>query len=589
MIGLESDAARRRWATLAVFGLALVVRLLFWQATPDRGWPHSVLYKGDAVVWTDYAAALAGGEAFEAGLPLRPPGNAYLLSFLGVDARAGAGGAKLAWCLLGALVAAVFYRAALAAFGPGVALIVGLWSALSTGLMVLSTSLNNETPYLVLVGLILLLAPRLAQRPSTGWLLAWGALHGTACLMRVEHLLFAGAAMAWLVAVRWRETGRRSRGLRLGKLGWPVAVAFVLVLTPWHLGAWRTIRDFNQVEARLPPAGEAAQRRIEDATAGLRWTPEALEEHARLPAFARRAAGNFVAATVLVRGGREVRGEDFGILEEAFGSRPRPLQARPFVALYGPLNFYLANRAGAPAGFDPDGLDRLPPLVGGVERYPRALLAGLPPRELNFSYPPHVEIVTDGYRLGREWIRAQPAEFLRLAVGRLDIAWRGAALGWTGRGLPWGLAGERRAVDITVPGGAGFAIWRWALLGISVVGAWGAHRRPVLILWLLFVAGKALAVAGFFGYARHGATLVPVVAALSALGAAAIWRRAGGAPLVGRTALRAVAVVAILGLGIEAHRYLRPPTILVDGHRIGVRDPHPVGQHFDRRLDLARR
>ena len=61
MTSLAPPTATRRWLTLAVFTLALVARLLFWQATPDRGWPHSALYKGDAVVWTDYAAALSRG------------------------------------------------------------------------------------------------------------------------------------------------------------------------------------------------------------------------------------------------------------------------------------------------------------------------------------------------------------------------------------------------------------------------------------------------------------------------------------------------------------------------------------------------
>ncbi|MFQ5351201.1 MAG: hypothetical protein ACE5EG_12230, partial [Thermoanaerobaculia bacterium] len=476
----DLSTAARRWLTLAVFAVALAVRLLFWQATPDRAWPHSVLYKGDAVVWTDYATSLARGADFEAGLPLRPPGNAYLLRWLGVDGRQDVGGAKLAWCVLGAAVAAIFYRAALAAFGSAVALAVGLWSALSTGLLMLSTSLNNENPYLVLVGLILLAAPRLAAQPSPGRLLAWGGLHGLACLVRVEHLLFALAAFGWLAVVRWREGPAKLGMQRLAKLAVPSAIGFCVVLAPWHLSAWETIGEFNRVEAELPAAVEAAQRRIEEATEGIRWTSEALAARDRLPAFARRAAGNFVAATVLIRGGREVGAGELTILEEAFGSRPRALPSHPFVALYGPLNFYLANRDGAPAGFDPDGLDRRPSLAGGIDRYPQALLAGLPPRDLNFAYPPHVEVVTDGYRLGWRWIRAHPSEFLRLAVARLDVAWRGAALGWTGRGLPWGLAGERRAVDLTVPGGTGFALWRWLLAALCLGGIWCGRREPLL-------------------------------------------------------------------------------------------------------------
>ena len=216
-------------------------------------------------------------------------------------------------------------------------------------------------------------------------------------------------------------------------------------------------------------------------------------------------------------------------------------------------------------------------------------LSGLPPRELNFSYPPHVEMVTDGYRLGLEWIRDHPGAFARRVAARLDIAWRGAALGWTGRGLPWGLAGERRAVDLTVPDGSGYAIWRWLLLGACLAGAWVGRRNGLLCLWLLFGAVKVVAVAAFFGYARHGATLIPLVAALAALGVADIWRRAGVSPLEPRAALKVAAVIAVLGLGIEVHRYLRPPSLVIDERAIGRRDPHPLGDHVDRRVDLTGR
>lgn len=36
---------------LAVSVGALCSRLIFLAASPDRSWPHSVWYEGDAVVW----------------------------------------------------------------------------------------------------------------------------------------------------------------------------------------------------------------------------------------------------------------------------------------------------------------------------------------------------------------------------------------------------------------------------------------------------------------------------------------------------------------------------------------------------------
>lgn len=580
-----SPPAPRRGLTLAVFAVSLAARLLYWQATPDRDWPHSALYKGDALVWSDYAAALGGGPPLELGLPLRPPGNGYLLHWLGVDGRQDAATAKPVWCLLGALVVTLFYRAALAAFGAGTALAAALWCAFSNALLILSTSLNNETPYLAVVAAILLLTPPLGETGTPGRALGWGALNGLACLLRVEHLLFVVLAGAWLL---WRRRGRRHRLRRTARLAAPLAAGFVAVLLPWHLAAWRTIADFNRQPPRLDPAGEAAQRGVEQAIAGLRWTDEAEAERDRLPAFARRAAANFVAATVLVRGGSEVRGADFGILEEAFGSRPRPLPERPFVALYGPLNFYLANRAGAPPGFDPDGIDRPPRLAGGIERYPRALLGGLPPPQLNFFYPPHVEMITDGYRLGGEWIRRHPGEFLRRAGARLDILWQGAALGWTGRNLPWGGDGLRRAVDLRVPRGAVFAAWRIALLALAAAGVWLARGSPALIPWLAFTVSKLAAAALFFGYARHGATLVPVVAVLAAIALTALARRlTAGRPVAPRRLLAAAAAVAALALGVELERFLRPPEIAIDGRPVTGDDPVPLGDHRDRRITMG--
>ena len=579
-----SPAAPRRWLTLAVFAVSLTVRLLYWQATPDRGWPHSALYKGDALVWSDYAASLARGEPFELGLPLRPPGNGYLLRWLGVEGRHDAAAAKALWCLLGAAAVALFYRAALTAFGPAPALLAALWCAFSSALLMLSTSLNNETPYLVLMAAILLLVPRLAEAPTSGRAIAWGSLNGLACLVRVEHLLFVLVAAGWLVWWRWRREPLRHRR-RPAWLAASMGAGFVVVMAPWHLSAWAAIRDFNRQPPRLERAAEAAQRGIERATSELTWTADALAESRRLPAFARRAATNFVAATVLVRGGDEVRKDDFAILDEAFGSRPRPLQRWPFVALYGPLNFYLANRPGAPPGFDPDGLDRPPLLAGGAERFPLALLAGLPPRELSLFYPPHLEMVTDGYRLGLGWIFGHPGAFLRRAGARLDILWQGAALGWTGRGLPWGAGGLRRAVDLTVPGGAAYAAWRIALLALAVAGAWLARDTAALAPWLAFAAAKLAAAALFFGYARHGATLVPVVAVLAAIALSRL-----GSHLVGhshrRRLLATVGLLAAVGLGVEAQRWLRPPAVAIDGRPVTREDPIPAAEHRDRRIEM---
>lgn len=570
------------WVAYAVFGCALLARLAYWQATPDRDWPHSVSYKGDAIVWSAYSAALERGQAFELGLPLRPPGNGYLLSWIGVAGPEDVARAKLVWCLLGALAVTLFYRAALNAFGPLPALVVALWCAVSKALLVLSTSLNNETPYLVLVGFLLLLAPR-AARGGSGVLLLWGGLHGLACLVRVEHLLFV---LLVLLGWGWRAVRDPADGPRPAALArrlMPLGAGFALVLLPWHLASWQAIDEFNHRAQPLSAGAEAAQAGIERSLAHLEWTHEAERERRELPAFARRSAANFVAATVAWRGGRQVTAADFDLLEQAFGSRPRPLGAHPFVTLYGPLNFYLAQRVGAPAGFDPRGLDRPPPLAGGAGRYPTPLLGGLPPPELNFNYPPHVEIVNEGYRLGLEAIAAQPTAALRRALARLDIAWQGASLGWTGYGVPWGASGLRRAVDMAVPQGRLFALWRAALAVLCAAALWRARGLPQLWPWAFLALYKLAAAALFFGYARHGATAVPAVALLVGLLVAPALERRFAAD---RRWLWVVVATAGLALAIEGWRLARPPQLLLDDRAIESGAPFPADDHLDRELSV---
>jgi hypothetical protein len=593
----QHTTTRKRWLGATVFAVALMARLLFWSASPDEKWPHSAFFKGDAIVWSDYAAALASNEEFELGLPLRPPANAYLLAALGVEGRADAWRVKPVWCLLGALAVLLFFRAAVAGFGLGVGLVVALWSSFSSSMLVLSTSLNNETPYLVLIGLLVLTAQNLAERASSGNRIAWGALNALACLFRAEHLVFFVLGTAWLSLRNSKRIRSKHLIRKLGGQLAPTLAAFVLVLLPWHLHAWKAIADFNTQEVALDPAGEAAQRSVEQATRGLQWTRGAEAARAELPGFARRSAANFVAATVLVRGGQEVDTGDFEILEQAFGYRPQPLSSHPFVALYGPLNFYLANRDGAPAGFDAGGLDRLPTLEGGISRYPRALLAGLPPPDLSFYYPPHVELVTNGYRLGSEWIRSNPGAFAHRALEKLDILWQGAALGWTGYDLPWGMNGTRRAVDLAVPYGTAFGIWRWVLLLACIAGlgsVWRPDRRrsaqamdrsqsaaAALTPWLLLPATKLVATLLFFGYARHGAALVPIVALLVGF---ALDRALRFEAQPARGLLVGAAIVAALGLGIESVRWIAPPDLTLDGVSIERGDPHPLGDHLDRQL-----
>ena len=572
-----------RRQVVALFALALAARLLFLYATPDSAWAGSALYKGDAALWLEWAAALEQGRAFELGLPLRPPGMAYLVAALGSGSAAAVPWLKLLWCLLGAAAVALFAAAARQSFGARVGWASGLLCAFSTGLLALSTSLNSETPYLALVGASFLFHPALLAARRV-WLFApWAALHAVACLIRVEHLALFLLLAGWLALRRWRGESKPSA---LAAAGLAAAIGFLAPLAPWHLHAWRALARFNHGGATTGAAERQAVAEVEQAVSGLRWEESARRARDELPAFARRQAALFVAATVAYRGATVVRGADFSLLDEAFGCRPRPLPARPFVALYGPLSFALAHHPRAGAGFSRAALNEPPPLAGGAGRYPPALVAGLPPPNLALVYPPHACLVADGYRHGWRSIRAQPAAALRRAGEAMRLFWAGAALGLTGRGLPLGLDGLRRPVDLAVPEPRpAVTLWRLASLAVCGLGVVAARQRAALAPWLLLLASKLLVTVLFFGYARQGAACIPALAPLAAL-AIDRWLLVPAARRSARAPRLAAALLVLLGLGMEAQRFLDPPVLRLDGSPITARDPLAAEDHAAHRLTV---
>jgi hypothetical protein len=568
-----ADRRPVRRLALAIFATALICRLLFWRATPDRDWAWTAFFKGDAPLWLEYARAIELGDPFELGLPIHPPGAAWLVAFLWNGLPSGVAFLRFAWAALGALVPLLVFLAANRSFGLRVATVAGVWTAISTGLLVLSTSINNETPYLVLAIGALWFMEDLRERPTAGRLALWSVVNAVACLFRVEHVLFYVVALVF-IAIGWaRKSTPRAAS-------W-VAVSlpfFALPLLPWHLSAWSAIGRFNDEPRQLTPVEESAVAAVEGATSGIPWNEEARQKRDELPAFLRRTASAFVVATVAYRGGREVRGENFRILEQAFGYFPRPLARRPFVSSYGPLNFYLANNAEAAGGFDRSPLARPPPLEGGAPSYPRALVAGLPPGDLSFVYPPHLRLFNEGYSLGWAWIARHPGDFTRLAAKKLAIFWSGAASGLTGWSFPVGLSGVRRPVDVVTPGDdAAATIWRIALLLASAAGVVAGRRNRALVPWLLFLATRVAATVLFFGYGRQGATAIPVLAVLLGLAA----ERAVPA----RAARLAIPVLAI-GVALEAARFVSKPELRLDGAVVGRSDPHPPDEHEAHDLEV---
>lgn len=583
------------WIGVVLFILALALRVLFLQATDDATGPYSPYYKGDTPTWLDYAAAIRSSATFDLGLPLRPPGVAYAVAVLWNGQADGFLYLRLTWCLLGAAVVALLFMAVLRSFDLRVAVFTALFAAASTGLMIVSTSPNNEIPYLLLVFGSFIAWEEARHRPRLHSLFAWSALNGLACLIRVEHVLFFALVSAYL-AWSW------SRGQKDQTL-WKQSFArlalmlgfFILPLIPWHVHTWSQIENFNTKPLALDTATDRAYLQLEQSLAGLAWSKDADQELAALPVFSQRTMASFVAATVAMRGGAELNGDDFMIIDEAFGSRPEPVAAYPFVSVYGGLNFYLANNPQATGGFSRAPLDDPPPLTGGREAYPGFLINGLPPPDLTLSYPPHLEALNHGYRLGLDWLLEHPGDFAALALKKLSRFWAGISMGFTGYNLPLGLSGTRGIADMVVPEySTGVAAWRWAGFAVLLLALWSARRHAALVPWLLLAATKLITTVGFYGYAREGVVLIPVFALLTALLVMRELPRHAwfpfhftGSPDTGKW-LRISFFIALALIVVEGSRWMSKPVLMLDGRQVGVDEPFSTTQYRQRQLKVSR-
>lgn len=577
---------------IAFFLAALLVRVLFLFATPDFSGPSSPYYKGDTFVWLEYAAAIQSSNPYNHGLPLRPPGIAFLVAHLWGDHALGFIGLKLVWATMGAASVAFFYLAIARSFDSIAATIAALLMTAYTGLIIVATAPNNETPYLLLISLSLYLCRSLLSQPTWRVLLYWSILNGIACLIRVEHLLFFALCSLWLFW-SWAHPRRQPSGWRrASQMAAFSGTLFILTLVPWHLYAWSQVDKFNHSPLPLNQQAEQAYQGLENNLSVMRWTPDATAQSNSLPLFTQRTLTNFVAATVATRGRLTVTSDDFKIIDDAFGYHPKPLRPYPFVAMYGGLNFYLANNSYATGGFSLAALNDAPPLLGGHDQYPAFLIDGLPPPDLTFSYPPHLQAINSGYSLGWQWIRNHPLQAAELLTKKLDLFWGGVSMGFTGYSFPVGISGMRNAVDIVTPEpDLVLRIWQCTGFLILIAGIWAGRRNKNLYPWLILLVTKLTTTILFYGYAREGVVVFPIFALLFALLVTrllSLYFANSNIRIDGSRHVFRVGAALLLGflILVESVRFILAPTILIDEYEVGVADPFPASESESHRLTV---
>ncbi len=522
---------------LAIFLVAWGTRLLFLWSSPDRAWPHSILYEGDAPVWVEWARELARGRPFEFDLPLRAPGAAYLLHWLG----GGLAGddfvrLKVVWCAASALTCALLFAAVRDSLGARTAWIAGGLCAFSFSAYVLATSLNNEAWYGLGVVALVAATQRFHARPTWFTAAALGLLHGALTLLRAEHTLLLAAMLLYGLARGRRDA--RTIGPRLAL----VAAVAIATCLPWSLRGSAAVERFNTTLRRPIPFAQVSPP----------WDASARAALDELPAFARE--GCFLHLSDLARAaGKAVvtRADVDAFFRDTFGYRPEPLSRWTLVSSKGALDFALANHPGSRGGFSRAALgDRF-------DADP----------EFSFGRPSHLELYNHGLRIGLGWIAADLPGWFALAGRKFARFADGATLGFTAFNVPCGREGQRRPVDMFTRAAGACGAFQFLAVAVILAGIALAVRRGIAGIWLVIVAYKLAVTLLFYGYARQAASIQPAFLVFAALALSTLWMALEArAPWLRAHAARIGCALVGAALALEISAFAARPGTAITAH-----------------------
>lgn len=176
-------------------------------------------------------------------------------------------------------------------------------------------------------------------------------------------------------------------------------------------------------------------------------------------------------------------------------SLAEPLPTLVPITLYGKINLAMANHPAADGSFNLENLSDL------AQR-----------DTLDLGDPQHLNLLLHGHRRAIAFWRDHPVQALKLVWRKWGLMADCLSLGWTQWNLPGGLNGKRRPVDVFTPDRKWglmvlpLLVWGWVLLYRD-----GGERRR----WALLIGGlvgcQMIAAGLFFGYARLGLLILPLL------------------------------------------------------------------------------
>jgi 4-amino-4-deoxy-L-arabinose transferase-like glycosyltransferase len=239
MTGAAAAPRIRVKALLVIFLLALGVRLAVVAYTG----PTTARF-GDALTYQLAARALADTGSYPLkteAFYFRPPGYVVFLTIITLGRPERVLVAKLASALLGAFAAVILVAIAARLLGwREIAIAAGVGAALDPSLVMVSSDVQSEPLFLVLLlsaGFLLLAS---ADRPSSTLAVAAGCLVGLAILTRPSALLVAPLLAATLFDRRWPLRAR-------AHIATAAVLGAVLTVAPWLVRNAVVYREFVPV------------------------------------------------------------------------------------------------------------------------------------------------------------------------------------------------------------------------------------------------------------------------------------------------------------------------------------------------------